>query len=338
MDHIGRQVIEPDNVVQTVTELRRKDLFDLFHRVGAVVLLDKSDRFTLGFTHPGVGGHHQHDVAEISLTPVVIGQRAVVHHLQQQVKDVRMRFLDFVQQQHRVRMLDDRIGQQTALIEAYVSRRRANQATHRMAFHIFGHIETQQLNAHRFRQLDSHFRFTHPGRARKQEGAHRAMLVAKTRAAHLNSFGQRVDGFILAEYQHFQTVAKRFQRIAIALGDAFLRDTRNACHHGFDIRHVDRFLTLAHRHQTGARASLINDVNGLIRQMTIVDVFYRQLHRCPYRFRGVANVVVRFVLRLQTVEDLHGLFHRRLGNINFLETTRQRPVLLKDIAEFLIGG
>ena len=29
MDHLGRQVIEPDNVVQTVTELRREDLLDL---------------------------------------------------------------------------------------------------------------------------------------------------------------------------------------------------------------------------------------------------------------------------------------------------------------------
>jgi hypothetical protein len=85
-------VIEPDNVVQTVTELRRKDLLDLFHRIGAVILVDKADGFTLGFTHPGVGGHHQHHVAEVRLAPVVVGQRPVVHHLQQDVEHVRCAF------------------------------------------------------------------------------------------------------------------------------------------------------------------------------------------------------------------------------------------------------
>jgi hypothetical protein len=37
----------------------------------------------------------------------VVGQLAVVHHLQQDVEEVRMRLLDFVEQQHAVRMLVD---------------------------------------------------------------------------------------------------------------------------------------------------------------------------------------------------------------------------------------
>lgn len=105
-------MIEPDNVVETVTKLRRKDLLDLFHRIGAVVLMDKTNRFTLSFSYPSVGGHHQYHVTEVRFASVVIGQRTVVHHLQQNIEHVRMRFLDFVQQQYRVRMLDDRIGQQ----------------------------------------------------------------------------------------------------------------------------------------------------------------------------------------------------------------------------------
>ena len=39
--------------------------------------------------HAGVGGHHQHHVAEVRLAPVVVGQRPVVHHLQQDVEHVR---------------------------------------------------------------------------------------------------------------------------------------------------------------------------------------------------------------------------------------------------------
>ena len=117
-------MIEPDNVVEAVTELRRKDLLDLIHCIRTVVLLNKANRFTLSFPHPGVSGHHQHHVAEVRFTPVVIGQRTVIHHLQQQVEHIRMRFFDLIKQQHRVRMFNHRIGQQPALIEANVARRR----------------------------------------------------------------------------------------------------------------------------------------------------------------------------------------------------------------------
>jgi hypothetical protein len=75
----------------------------------------------------GVGRHDDDHVAEIGLAPVVVGQRPVVHHLQQDVEDVRVRLLDLVEQQHAVRLLGERLGQQAALVEADVARRRADQ-------------------------------------------------------------------------------------------------------------------------------------------------------------------------------------------------------------------
>ena len=170
-------MIEPDNVVETVTKLRRKDLLDLFHRIGAVVLVDKTNRFALSFSYPSVGGHHQYHVTEVRFASVVIGQRTVVHHLQQNIEHVRVRFLDFVQQQHRMWMLDDRISQQTALIKTNVSRRRTNQTADGMAFHILGHIKAQKLNAQSFRKLYRHLCFPDPGRAGKQERTDRFMFV-----------------------------------------------------------------------------------------------------------------------------------------------------------------
>ncbi|VAL50488.1 Protein of uncharacterised function (DUF3170) [Enterobacter kobei] len=71
--------------------------------------------------------------------------------------------------------------------------------------------------------------------------------------------------------------------------------------------------------------------------MTIVDVFHRQLHRCTYRFRGVTHVVVRFILRLQTVDDLHRFLNGRFSHVNFLEAARQRTVFFEDVAELLVG-
>ena len=59
----------------------------------------------------GVGGHDEDAVAEIDRLAVMVGELAVIHHLQQDVEQVGVRLLDFVQQQDAVRMLVDRIGQ-----------------------------------------------------------------------------------------------------------------------------------------------------------------------------------------------------------------------------------
>ena len=75
----------------------------------------------------GIGGHDQDDVAEIDRLAVVVGQLAVVHHLQQDVEQVGMRLLDLIEQQHAMRVLVDRVGQQAALVEADIARRRADQ-------------------------------------------------------------------------------------------------------------------------------------------------------------------------------------------------------------------
>ena len=74
--------------------------------------------------------HDQNDVAEIDRLAVVIGELAVVHHLQQDIEKIRVRLLDFVQQQDAMGMLVDTIGQQPALIKTDIARRGADQATY----------------------------------------------------------------------------------------------------------------------------------------------------------------------------------------------------------------
>jgi len=79
---------------------------------------------------------------------MMIGQLAVIHHLQQYVEQVRMRLLDLVEQQHAMRVLVDRIGQEAALVIADIARRRADQAGNAVPLHIFGHVEALERNAH----------------------------------------------------------------------------------------------------------------------------------------------------------------------------------------------
>ena len=131
----------------------------------------------------GVGRHDDDDVAEVGLAPVVVGQRAVVHHLQQDVEDVRMRLLDLVEQQHAVRMLGDRLGEQAALVEADVARRRADQARHGVALHVLRHVEADQLDAQAVGELPRDLGLADAGRPAEQEAADRLLRVAEAASA-----------------------------------------------------------------------------------------------------------------------------------------------------------
>ena len=103
--------LERDDSVQTVAELRAEELFDFLHVVTGMVLLREPHGGARHLLRAGIGGHHNDDVAEIGLAAVVVRERAVVHHLQQQVEHVLVRLFDLVEQQHRVRMFGNGFGQ-----------------------------------------------------------------------------------------------------------------------------------------------------------------------------------------------------------------------------------
>ncbi|MNG11379.1 hypothetical protein D3C84_949200 [compost metagenome] len=81
MDHRHVQVVEPDGVIEPVSELGAEGLVDHRHGIMTHVLLLETYRLALGFLHAGVGSHHQDHVAKIGLAPVVIRQSTVVHDL-----------------------------------------------------------------------------------------------------------------------------------------------------------------------------------------------------------------------------------------------------------------
>ena len=139
----------------------------------------------------------------------------MVHHLQKNVVNIAVGFFNLIKQDYRIRVFDNRVGEQTALIEAYVARRCTNQATHGMTLHVLRHIETYQLNAHNFGQLLSYLGFPYAGRTSKQERTNRFLFGAKTRAGQVDGIRQRLNRFILTEYHHFQVTAQIFKHFFI---------------------------------------------------------------------------------------------------------------------------
>jgi hypothetical protein len=105
------QCLETDSCVQTVTELRGKQAFDIRHFVACLAWIGKTNRGLVHGFRARIGCHDDDDIAEIGLAPVVVGQCTVVHHLQKHIENVRMGLFNFIQQQNTMWLLGDGLGE-----------------------------------------------------------------------------------------------------------------------------------------------------------------------------------------------------------------------------------
>ena len=262
----------------------------------------------------------------------------VIHHLQQDIVQILMRLFDFIQQQYRMRVLINRIRQKPALIKADIARRRTNQARHAMAFHIFGHVEADQFNAKRLRQLLGDFRLAHTRGAGEQIIPDRLFRIAQPSARKLDGAGKGFNGLFLAKHHRLQIAFQILQRFPIIGGNRFRRNARDLGDNVFHILQRHGLAALVFGQQHARCADLINHVNRLIGQLAVMDVFRGKLHRGADRFRRIAHLMVLFVIGLEPLQDLHRIFKRWLIHINLLEAPHQSAVLFKMRAKFLVGG
>lgn len=172
----------------------------------------------------------------------MVRERAVIHNLQEHVKEVRVRFLNLIEEQYTVRMLVHSVRQQAALVKAHIARRGTNQAGDGVTLHIFRHVEPVQLNAQKVRKLARDFRFAHARRAAEQIGTNRLIRLTKARARQFDGSGQRLNGIILPEHHPFQVVFKREHHAAFVAGHGFRWDARDLGNDGFHILHANRLL------------------------------------------------------------------------------------------------
>jgi hypothetical protein len=212
---------ERNGGVEPVAEFGGEDPLDLGHLVAGLPGWGEAHGGLLDRLLSGVGGHDDHHVAEVGLAAVVVGQRAVVHHLQQDVVDVGVCLFDLVEQQHAVRFLGDRLGQQSALVEADVARRRTDQARDRVPLHVFRHVEADEFVAEAIGELLGDLGLADSRRTRKKEAADGSGGIAETGTSHLDGPGEGVDGRILAK-DHCLEVAVEVPQIVAVIG----RDVR----------------------------------------------------------------------------------------------------------------
>ena len=75
-----------------------------------------------------------------------------------------------------------------------------------------------------------------------------------------------------------------------------------------------------HIFQSDCRSCLVNQVNCLIRQITIVNISFRKLNCSHNRFIGNFHLMMLFIFGRDSPKDLNGLFYRGLLHMNSLES------------------
>ena len=117
----------------------------------------------------------------------------------------------------------------------------------------------------------------------------------------------------------------------------FARDARHRRDGRLDLLDPDRLLALRLRQQHLRGAGLVDDVDGLVGQLTVVDVARRQFHRRLHRLSGVAQLVELLEIGLEALEDLDRVGDARLLDVDLLEPADERPILLEILPVFLVS-
>ena len=116
-----------------------------------------------------VGGHDQDRILEIHGPALAVGHPAVVEHLQQHVEHIGMGLFDLVEQDDRIGPPPHRLGEHAALVITDIAGRGADQAGHRMFFHVLRHVDPDHglLGVkEEIGQAPGQFGLAHTGRAR----------------------------------------------------------------------------------------------------------------------------------------------------------------------------
>src|SRR5712691_438228 len=244
------QRAEQDDFVQPVQELGVEGTLDLaLHQVldllrhHLVLLRLEAQAFPLlQVASADIRGHDDDGVLEVHRVAQTVGELAVFKHLQEDVEDIRVRLLDFVQQHDRVGRALHTLGQLAALFVAHVSRRRADQLRDRVLFHEFGHVEANQrlLSAeHKLGQGAGNFGLAKAGGSEEQERADRPVRALQACAATADGAGQRADGFVLRDDALVQLFFNTQQLLSFFFLDRSYRNAGPARYHVLDVLPTD---------------------------------------------------------------------------------------------------
>ncbi|KAG0751077.1 hypothetical protein G6F24_014663 [Rhizopus arrhizus] len=214
--------MEDDDLVDAVEELGAEVSAQHVHHLGLGLLVFLAGgatglQPTLDDVRAQVRGGDDDGIGEIHHPALAVGEPPVVEYLQQDVVDVGVRFFDLIEQQHAVGFATHLLGELAALVIAHITRRRAHQACHGMAFTVLGHVDAQQralIAIDGLGQCLGEFGLAHTRRPEEQEGGHWLAAFAQARARQPHGIGHGTYCFVLAHQALVQPLLQMQQLLA----------------------------------------------------------------------------------------------------------------------------
>ena len=93
----------------------------------------------------------------------------MVHNLQEDTENIRMRLFDFIEQQDSVGVLSDGIRKQSPLVKTYIAWWSTDKPGYGMLLHVFTHVKALKMYGKGVGKLPGDLCFPDAGRAGKEE-------------------------------------------------------------------------------------------------------------------------------------------------------------------------
>ena len=169
----------------------------------------------------------------------------VLEDLEEDVEDLRVRLLDLVEEDDRVALAADGLGQLPAFVEADVAGRRADEPAHVVALHELAHVDLDErvlAAEHELGERLGELRLPDAGGAEEDERADRPLGILEAGAGATDGLRDDADRLFLADDPTVEGLLHVEQALRLLLGDAGDRDAGPHRDDLGDLLFVDRRL------------------------------------------------------------------------------------------------
>ena len=153
-----------------------------------------------------------------------------------------MRFLDFIQQHHAIRLPAHLFAQLSAFLIPHIARRRADQSGYGELLHIFTHVDSHHIVL-RIKKILCNalgkFRLSHTGRAEEEERTDRPVRVLQTCTVTLDGADNRTDSLILSDDPALQPFLHFQYPVPLGFGHLIYRNPGHLGYHSSYILLID---------------------------------------------------------------------------------------------------